>query len=203
MTVTAINQPLQHTGEENSRSAAMADLSAQFRAWESQRERWEMMIAAKNKIDSFPRYFYEAKQGKCCGHCGKTFDNGEPVNLCRLSILYSGHDRDWHYQKYTLCGNCCIDDKHQYLRIIYTCRACGREVNGDSYDFRHSTPHCSDKCYWTLINRRKRSDILLLRKPIYCEVCSTEFTPSRTDSRYCSSKCRQKAYRQRKNESAT
>lgn len=30
-----------------------------------------------------------------------------------------------------------------------------------------------------------------------CAVCNTEFTPKRTDSKYCSSACRQKAYRQR------
>ena len=30
-----------------------------------------------------------------------------------------------------------------------------------------------------------------------CDTCGDTFTPKRTDSKYCSSKCRQKAYRQR------
>jgi hypothetical protein len=30
-----------------------------------------------------------------------------------------------------------------------------------------------------------------------CETCGAEFTPSRNDARYCSSACRQKAYRSR------
>jgi hypothetical protein len=33
--------------------------------------------------------------------------------------------------------------------------------------------------------------------PRACETCGTTFTPTRSDGRYCSSACRQKAYRQR------
>ncbi len=52
-------------------------------------------------------------------------------------------------------------------------------------------------------NKILESDTIVTDKlsvtPI-CETCGTEFTQTRTDSRYCSSKCRQKAYRQRKSE---
>src|SRR5262249_3300269 len=34
-----------------------------------------------------------------------------------------------------------------------------------------------------------------------CETCNREFTARRVDARYCSSACRQRAYRQRKTES--
>ena len=43
------------------------------------------------------------------------------------------------------------------------------------------------------------TDNLLNVTPV-CEICSTQFTPNRTDSRYCSNKCRQKAYRLRTKE---
>ena len=43
------------------------------------------------------------------------------------------------------------------------------------------------------------TDNLLNVTPV-CEICSTQFTPTRTDSRYCSNKCRQKAYRLRTKE---
>ena len=33
--------------------------------------------------------------------------------------------------------------------------------------------------------------------PCACETCGAPFTPTRSDGRYCSSPCRQKAYRQR------
>lgn len=197
--VTAINQNVSHTAGGNSR---IADLGAQFRAWEDSRNRWKLMIASKNKLPEFPRYFYEAKKGKCCGNCGKTFDSGEMVILGGLSFRYSSPGSDWHYQKYTLCESC-KGDKYKYGRIIYSCRACGREVNGHSEDFMHSQPHCSEKCYWTIANREARNLQLLLRPKATCSVCSTKFTPNRTDSRYCSSKCRQKAYRQRNNNRET
>ena len=193
-TVTAINQDVSHTLAKNSQSA---DLGAQFRAWVAKQNRWEMMIASKNKMNAFPQFFYEAKKGKCCGHCGESFDDGRLVILGRLSILYSGPDRDWHSQKYTLCENCNDGRYNHHYMVMRDCFACGRKIKSHYEEFRNSLPHCSNKCYWTLSNREARSTELLLRSKVTCSICSTQFTPNRTDSRYCSSKCRQKAYRQR------
>jgi hypothetical protein len=42
----------------------------------------------------------------------------------------------------------------------------------------------------------------LLRSDTICKSCGTAFKGTRTDAKYCSSKCRQQAYRQRQNVTA-
>ena len=51
---------------------------------------------------------------------------------------------------------------------------------------------CSNRCHQRA--RRKYRE----RWPQRCGVCKNQFTPSRTDARYCSDPCRQWAYRRRK-----
>jgi len=38
---------------------------------------------------------------------------------------------------------------------------------------------------------------IICHMPVTCDVCSREFTPARSDARYCSGKCRTQAYRRR------
>ncbi|MFF9153836.1 hypothetical protein ACF1AB_16585 [Streptomyces sp. NPDC014846] len=72
------------------------------------------------------------------------------------------------------------------------CAACGQMV------VRASDPllkrvTCSQSCSVSLT--RSRNGNQGSGKP--CEVCAETITTGRADSRYCSSRCRQKAYRQR------
>jgi hypothetical protein len=56
--------------------------------------------------------------------------------------------------------------------------------------------HCSKACYWRQLRARRKAE----REPIavICEACGGRFEPPRRGARYCSSACRQDAYRQRK-----
>ena len=46
-------------------------------------------------------------------------------------------------------------------------------------------------------NARRREARYLARRNRTCEHCDVKFTPPRSDARYCSSRCRQAAYRAR------
>jgi len=53
--------------------------------------------------------------------------------------------------------------------------------------------HCSPECTRAARNQRRR----ITPQQHECATCSKTFTPPRSDGRYCSPACRQRAYRQR------
>ena len=58
---------------------------------------------------------------------------------------------------------------------------------------RHIT--CSEECWRACYNAELRKSRVKTDRP--CETCGEPFLPKRADARYCSSRCRQKAYRDR------
>lgn len=76
------------------------------------------------------------------------------------------------------------------------CAGCGevREGPGSRLNIRDL---CRYGCERDYQNRQQREQRAAARADRVCETCETTFTPARADGRYCSSPCRQKAYRQR------
>ena len=147
----------------------------------------------------YPHYRYG--QGRHCAKCGDSFEQGQPVVWQWPS--YDGPNSVWAgYDRRTLHIETCIKPRCSEDLIkrcnIHTCSVCGRTV----YTAAKFKGVCSERCRNTKAKRLQR-DIKKLATALYsgdihkCAVCSTQFTPKRTDSRYCSNKCRQKAYRQR------
>jgi hypothetical protein len=86
------------------------------------------------------------------------------------------------------CGTC---GKH-HLDFRKTCGdylRC-RECDEEALDFVHGL--CG-ACYQRAHRRAKRE----ARALIPCAGCGNSFKPARTDARYCSAACRQRAYRER------
>jgi hypothetical protein len=91
------------------------------------------------------------------------------------------------------------------------CAGCGRMVandraTADPHRFirdwaysgereRTARVFCSERCR-RIASRTPRRQ----HGPAPCESCSAEFVPARADARYCSSACRQRAYRERQSE---
>lgn len=74
---------------------------------------------------------------------------------------------------------------------ILTCRYCGQEF--EKYRTRRKL-YCSDICASkdSIRRRRERREHSRIKK---CEFCHNTFEPKRNDSKFCSNKCRQAAYR--------
>lgn len=201
--VTDINQDANITLLKTGESADPYSLSAGLafhRKMVAMNEWLKLKIATKNGLPEFPRYFHSSKDGSKCGKCGESYTDNQTIVLTGLNYIYSGHD-NWNYQSYTICGKCAGDELlNSPFGITYTCEICQRKILGSKYNFQKGYVYCSKKCYWTIVNRRERSYELMIRsrKPTHCSICSTQFTTNRTDNRYCSNKCRQKAYRMRK-----
>lgn len=203
--VTAINQPGDtrlHGNDESADPYSFAAGLAFHRKLQAAHHWREAKIASMNGLSEFPRYFNESKDGSCCGQCGEKYTENQMIVLAGLNYIYAGHD-NWNYQRYTLCEKCAGDKiLNNPYRIIYTCDICNRKILGNEYHFKKGDFYCSKKCYWSVANKNARFYEMFMRerKPTTCAVCSTQFTPNRTDSRYCSNKCRQKAYRLRTKE---
>ena len=58
---------------------------------------------------------------------------------------------------------------------------------------------CSNRCHQRARRKIRQKDRLAF-KPKSCDICQRTFKPVRADARYCSSACRQWAYRRRKSE---
>jgi hypothetical protein len=92
-----------------------------------------------------------------------------------------------------VCDDCCPQTHGRWDRIV-DCRHCTRRVY-----YHGGWPHgyCSEPCQKAARRDRERARSRRDRGRRTCGVCAATFTPRRSDARYCSPACRQKAYRQR------
>jgi hypothetical protein len=88
-------------------------------------------------------------------------------------------------------GGCGVLVSHWYCP-----RARHVRRNGYSFDVVEvpAISTCSKRCSDRVEVERRRVE----HQPRRCEICDEEFTPKRSDARFCSNACRQDAYRQRK-----
>ena len=87
-----------------------------------------------------------------------------------------------------VCDRC---QKEEYIYGNGECVSCGRQlVYVDVHDIRLHV--CSEYCRNRYLNSKRAN-----RTEVVCEHCGETFQQKRADSKYCSSKCRQKAYRER------
>jgi hypothetical protein len=76
------------------------------------------------------------------------------------------------------------------------CERCGRPV---IYDRRQRLKHvvCSRECRLAVYRAIETAKCRSRVKPQPCALCGASFQPKRSDARYCSVACKQKAFRRR------
>ena len=121
------------------------------------------------------------RECRWCGSCGRDLAAGEPVWRLRGR-------RRWLQP---ICADC----RWCYAPWSGPCGYCGRTVHELRYRaMRFCSTACSDR-YTADFRRERRAAARAGRR---CEQCAELLDAGRVDARYCSSACRQKAYRQRK-----
>jgi hypothetical protein len=118
---------------------------------------------------------------------------GWSPNTHRQSWPFS-HKRVDHW----LCLDCARNKHSTEYGIADTghCENCGREIW--HWDFSQPMPSaCCSDCRRMAANKRSRERRRVMHEPVTCEKCGEMFEPTRSDSRFCSSRCRQKACRTR------
>jgi hypothetical protein len=139
-----------------------------------------------------------------CAQCEREIEEDEPVYVTKLR-----HDPDWRL------GPVCMDCAPVYIPVWIErdgygqpCEACGRRVAFqadewviDGYDKRPGPERqhvlCSEVCAYRYYNRLRSERSATARAGRSCEACGSAFDAVRSDQRYCSPACKQRAYRQR------
>jgi hypothetical protein len=129
-----------------------------------------------------------------CQGCERQMSEDEPAY--RLAVGYSGK---WSDRFGSSIGSICESCATKLLlppkwRSGDRCSQCSRPT------FIHKQPHkstrryvCSQECRRAANYARDRRK----QRPKVCDTCGEQFTPTREDARYCSAKCKQRAFRQR------
>ena len=83
------------------------------------------------------------------------------------------------------------EDKTWYTVRKHACLEFGQEY----YTICNFRKYCSDACCAVAKAKRVEERKQAHRSEHICKVCGKAFSSKRTDARYCSNACRQKAYR--------
>jgi hypothetical protein len=141
-----------------------------------------------------------------CMECGGRIPPGAPVAIVHTwevvdSIYFprkgGGFWKHIHKRRdHWLCLDC-VCSKHDFENIVAItrhCETCGREIR--HWDYSQPIPSaCCAECKRLASNKRSRERRRVVHEPKLCAHCGEMFTPTRSDANTCSSKCRQKLYR--------
>jgi hypothetical protein len=99
----------------------------------------------------------------------------------------------------SLCTECAAKLHYQEWRPPLTCDHCGCPVILNGRRPQPTVVACGKACQIGVYNKRARARRKVTNAQVTCAAasCGKPFTPKRTDALYCSSACRQSAYRDR------
>jgi predicted nucleic acid-binding Zn ribbon protein len=127
-----------------------------------------------------------------CSSCQHVFVDGDVIHRLRRHEFESSL---WSHRAY--CEKC-VSSWHpswlEHRREPFLCPGgCGARVSFWGWE---KVVSCSRRCQELLERERRR----VRRDERPCEECGRAFAPRRADGRFCSSACRQRAYRARRRE---
>ena len=146
----------------------------------------------------YESYSKAAIRGTHCGWCERPFEDNEAVYKGDIAKDGIGQGNSiFNLLGYgPMCESCAHDRYDGYrgtfkqFRLVGNCQVCGRPVMAKR-QLRHIT--CCENCRQKIYRPSKKIHITYAT----CEGCGESFHTKRTDSKYCSSKCRQAAYRKK------
>ena len=142
------------------------------------------------------RHYCAASRGKVCYHCKHKFDDGEPIYRARTYVYGRGFMRHYSISILSYCKSCAPYREYNEGK----CKTCDRDVYfpWDRVYRRHV--FCSEDCskrHWANYRREKRLSERQKTCQKECGECEKSFTAPRSDTKFCSAACKQKAYRVR------
>jgi hypothetical protein len=152
----------------------------------------------KKRQANLERLVHAQRHALMCGLCGKPFAAGEVIWRGTAPSPSSSGIRP---TLAPMCDLCRCKGKNQGFDYLWAeaeaCERCGRPVRNLKVPItnrRYVT--CSEDCRRS-VQKARASDLRALARLKVCATCREPFEGSRSDSRYCSPGCRQKAYRKR------
>jgi predicted nucleic acid-binding Zn ribbon protein len=151
---------------------------------------WALMAAEQNyraalRAETVPRV--------ACACCERKFKPDEPM-------VWQWQLQPYGYQSVQLCLRCHQSKHPDQLADLdqQPCETCARPMYLDGYhSFHRRRPlTCSYQCSYRRKLKHQSERKRVEHEPITCAVCGEMFTPTRSDAKTCSGKCRQKLYRE-------
>jgi len=138
--------------------------------------------------------FAAQKTAACCAHCRRPLQPDEPIWRSFFSLgrgFFGGSRR-------TIAPVCkeCSGNTWRY-RNPKPCEGCQRSVYREQGNRDHRRCFCCDACRKRVAVVDAREKRRRTRSTQQCATCGEMFEPPRTDAKFCSSPCRQRAYRTR------
>jgi hypothetical protein len=135
-----------------------------------------------------------------CARCRKRVSDGAPI--WRVSIGYGLMYYPPAVQSW--CAACAATLAGRRWHPEQPCEQCGRPVFFTASRRIPLHAVCGDACRSAvkLAQARTRRARTSRQRQATCMACGTLFSPRRTDALFCSSPCRQRAYRQRQHAEA-
>jgi hypothetical protein len=134
-----------------------------------------------------------------CDHCHLPVP--DDATIWRVSVGYSLIYYPPAVQSW--CAACASQPFHcRRWHLARPCVHCGRTVVFDAARRIPQHAVCGDACRYAVRLAQARARRVCRRQQVACMTCAALFPPKRTDARFCSSICRQRAYRQRQHADA-
>lgn len=135
-----------------------------------------------------------------CRRCRRELAEGEPAYRVSVGYNYPWLDRSWPRAVGSVCAECAA--KHfnwgrAFWREAKPCCMCQRPVISSSRRRETKFIVCSEQCQQAAYGAEARRKRQLGKRTTACSTCGEQFLPKRADAAYCSSACRQHAYRSR------
>jgi predicted nucleic acid-binding Zn ribbon protein len=129
-------------------------------------------VSVTKSVTDRPHFKAESGKAAICRNCGGELKPPERINLYRRSVeLY--------------CDACA---KREDWIPDHRCVVCGVVMIGQA-------SRCSETCDRKAASEARRKRRAWRRGKKICQTCGERFEPTRTDAKYCSAACRQRAYR--------
>ena len=129
-----------------------------------------------------------------CAQCGRRLKPPEPVWRKRLYLgpSFGG----FHVRVAPICERCKGDRTFQYWSDE-PCKGCGRPVYNEMNRVWRNHTVCCEVCGYKAASAVARQRRTKARGTRACQECGETFKHTRTDARFCSVACKQRAYRDR------
>jgi hypothetical protein len=193
--------------EETAKRIAEQDALLQARLAAARGRRVDPHDAAERRA-VWQRVRRARRAATVCAKCERAIEEGEPVYIARMRLR-------WGVLRALQCMDCAPVYIPTWIKrdgFGRTCETCGRRVAFDYDEPRlldDADPppdpppgwrraFCSEVCAYRFHNRVRDERAAAARAGRSCEQCGETFDATRSDQRYCSPACKQRAYRERR-----
>ena len=139
-----------------------------------------------------------------CQKCKRLLAPDEPVWHYRRSFYPGSYSKGETGIVFNVCRKCCeregwLDEERLWLKP-QPCEQCGRPLHWNRRQLHVKYHVCSYECARRIWAKNRGPHYLpVMHEPRACAECGQSFYPKRTDARFCSPACKQRAYRKRSN----